>query len=169
MSKISLSVYGTLQSNILIRWRDPLIGTWHDPVQILNMGKRGQYFCFFHRMLQEHASSQNDSCDRLTCEFLSALTVVTRKLYWVHRKKKKRNQKTVTHKQNKETLPISAMGYNKESRPGVNLKTTKKADSWGTKTATKYWTRFHQRLFLAIQANSPIAVKACVPYLYAYC
>ena len=84
-------------------------------------------------------------------------------------KKKKRNQKTVTHKQNKETLPISAMGYNKESRPGVNLKTTKKADSWGTKTATKYWTRFHQRLFLAIQANSPIAVKACVPYLYAYC
>ena len=90
MSKISLSVYGTLQSNILIRWRDPLIGTWHDPVQILNMGERGQYFCFFHRMLQEHASSQNDSCDRLTCEFLSALTVVTRKLYWVHRGK--RNQ-----------------------------------------------------------------------------
>ena len=79
------------------------------------------------------------------------------------------NRKTATHKQNKETLPISAMGYNKESRPGVNLKTTKKADSWGTKTATKYWTRFHQRLFLAIQANSPIAVKACVPYLYAYC
>ncbi|KRY26331.1 hypothetical protein T03_10984 [Trichinella britovi] len=57
-------------------------------------------------MLQERASSQNDSCDRLTCEFLSALTV-----------------------QNKETLPISAMGYNKESRPGVNLETTKKADS----------------------------------------
>ena len=92
MPKISLSVYGTLQSSILVRWRDPLIGTWHNPVQILNMGKRGQYFCFFHRMLQERASSQNDSCDRLTCEFLSALTVVTRKLYWMHREKKKKKE-----------------------------------------------------------------------------
>ena len=144
MPKISLSVYGTLQSSILVRWRDPLIGTWHDPVQILNMGERGQYFCFFHRMLQEHASSQNDSCDRLTCEFLSALTVVTRKLYWVHREKK-RNQKTVTHKQNKETLPISAMGYSKESQPCVNLGTIKIDDPWGRGTATVYLTRFHQR------------------------
>ena len=61
--------------------KDPLIGTCHDPVQILNMGKRGNVSVFFHRMLQERASSQNDSCDRLNCEFLSALTVVTRKLY----------------------------------------------------------------------------------------
>ena len=49
-----------------------------------------------------------------------------------------KKKKSVTHKQNKETLPISAMDYNKESRPGVNLETTKKADSWGAKTATKY-------------------------------
>jgi hypothetical protein len=28
---------------------------------------------------------------------------------------------------------------------------------------------FIRDCFLAIQANSPIAVKACVPYLYAYC
>ena len=104
-------------------------------------GKGGNVSVFFHRMLQKHASFQNDSCDRLTCEFLSALTVVTRKLYWVHRRN--RNQKTATHKQNKETLPISAMDYNKESRPGVNLETTKRADSWGGRTATKYWTRFH--------------------------
>ena len=40
-----------------------------------------------------------------------------------------KKKKSVTHKQNKETLPISAMDYNKESRPGVNLETTKKADS----------------------------------------
>jgi hypothetical protein len=26
---------------------DPLIGTCHDPVEILNMGGRGQSFCFF--------------------------------------------------------------------------------------------------------------------------
>ena len=64
-----------------------------------------------------------------------------------------KKKKSVTHKQNKETLPISAMGYSKESQADVNLETTKKADSWGAKTATKYWTRFHQRLILAIQAS----------------
>ena len=69
------------------RWdeKDPLIGTWHEPEQKVNMGKRGGVF--FHRMLQKHASFQNDSCDRLTCEFLSALTVLTRKLYWAHRER----------------------------------------------------------------------------------
>ena len=92
------------------------------------MGERGQYFCFFHRMLQEHASSQNDSCDRLTCEFLSALTVVTKKSC-IERTEKEKSEST--HKQNKETLPISAMGYNKESRPGVNLETTRKAEVEG--------------------------------------
>ena len=46
MPKISLSVYGTLQSGILMRWRDPLIGTWHDPVQILNIGERGSVSVF---------------------------------------------------------------------------------------------------------------------------
>jgi hypothetical protein len=30
-----------------------------------------------------------------------------------------------------------------------------------------YLTRFPETVFLAIQAKSPIAVKACVPYLYA--
>ena len=58
------------------------------------------------------------------------------------RKKKSESSHLQT---NKETLRISAMGYNKESRPGVNLKTTKKADSWGGGTATEYWTRFRQR------------------------
>lgn len=42
-------------------------------------------------------------------------------------------------------LPISAMGYSKESWPGVNLETSKNDDSWGRGTATEYWTRFHQR------------------------
>ena len=71
------------------RWdeKDPLIDTWHEPVQICNMGKRGQCFCFFHRMLQKHASFQNESCDRLSCEFLSVLTLVTRKLCWAHRER----------------------------------------------------------------------------------
>ena len=70
-----------------MRWNDPLIDTWHDPEQKVIMGKRGQCFCFIHRMLQKHASFQNDSCDRLTCEFMSALAVMTRKLCWVHRER----------------------------------------------------------------------------------
>ena len=60
--------------------KDPLIDTWHEPKQKVIMGKRGRCFCFIHRMLQKHASFQNDSCDRLTCEFMSALAVMTRKL-----------------------------------------------------------------------------------------
>jgi hypothetical protein len=44
-------------------------------------------------MLQKHASFQNDSCDRLTCEFLSALTVVTGKLYWVYREEGSRESR----------------------------------------------------------------------------
>ena len=137
MPKISLSAYGTLQSGILMRWRDPLIGTWHDPVQILNMGKRGQYFCFFHRMLQEHASSQNDSCDRLTCEFLSALTVVTRKLYWVHRRK--RNQ-SLTSKIKKLFL----------SPPWT---TTRRADLVSTWRQLKKLTREAKGLLLSIRQD----------------
>ena len=50
-----------------MRWNDPLIGIWHDPDQIFNIGKRTS-LCFFHRMLQDHAICQNDSCDKLTCE-----------------------------------------------------------------------------------------------------
>ena len=82
--------YSILKLDIIMsRWdeKDPLIDTWHEPVQICNMGKRGQCFCFFHRILQKHASFQNDSCDRLTCEFLSALAVVTGKLCWAHRER----------------------------------------------------------------------------------
>jgi hypothetical protein len=46
--------------------------------QKVNMGKRGSVSVFFHRMLQEYASFQ---CDRLTFELLSALILVTGKLY----------------------------------------------------------------------------------------
>jgi hypothetical protein len=48
----------------------------------------------------------------------SALTVVTRKLYWAYSKGEIGES---THKQNKETLTISTMGYSKESQPGVNF------------------------------------------------
>ena len=45
--------------------KDPLIGTCHDPVQILNMGKTGNVSVFSTECVQEHASFQ---CDRLTCD-----------------------------------------------------------------------------------------------------
>ena len=78
-----------------------------------------------------------------------------------------RKKKSVIHKQNKETLPISAMDYSKESRPSVHLRTTINDDPWGRETASVFNKISSETLFLAIQANSPIAVKACVPYLYA--
>ena len=37
---------------------------WKDPDQVFIMGKRA-CLCFFHRILQEHASCQSDWCDML--------------------------------------------------------------------------------------------------------
>ena len=59
------------------------------------------------------------------------------------------------------------MGYSKESQPGVHLRTTINDDPWGRETASVFNKISSETLFLAIQANSPIAVKAFVPYLYA--
>ena len=50
-------------------------------------GKGGNVSVFIHRILQKHASFQNDSCNRLTCEFMSTLAVMTRKLCWAHRER----------------------------------------------------------------------------------
>ena len=62
------------------------------------------------------------------------------------------------------------MGYNKESRPGVNLKTTKKADSWGKKTGTEnVQDAFVRDTVFGHSGQLLIAMKVCVPYLYAYC
>jgi hypothetical protein len=93
--------------------KDPLIGTCHDPVQILNMGKRGNVSFFFHRILQEHASFQ---CDRLTCECPDSGDQKA-----VLSAQKRRNQRAATYKQMKK-LPISTMGCSKEDQPGANLK-----------------------------------------------
>jgi hypothetical protein len=45
-------------------------------------------------MLQEHASFQNDSCDRLTCELLSSLTMVQASYIGHTHKKKKQGEQT---------------------------------------------------------------------------
>jgi hypothetical protein len=60
------------------------------------MGKR-TCLCVSHRMLQEHTG------DRLTCELLSALTMGTEKLYWVHREEEE-SGKADAHNKNGETL-----------------------------------------------------------------
>ena len=128
--------YSILKLDIIMsRWdeKDPLIGTCHDPVQILNMGKRGNVSVFstecYKSMLASNVTGWPVTCECPDSGDQKAVLSAQRK------------KKSVIHKQNKETLPISAMGYNKESWPGVNLETTRKADSWGGRTAT----RFHQR------------------------
>ena len=66
-----------------MRWNDPLIGIWHDPDQIFNIGKRAR-LCFVHRILQELASCQNDSCDMLTCDLAEFPDNGIEKLCWVY-------------------------------------------------------------------------------------
>ena len=134
--------YSILKLDIIMsRWdeKDPLIGTWHDPEQKVNMGERGWCFYFFHRMLQKHASFQNDSCDRLICEFMSALAVMTRKLCWAHRE---RGIRESSHLQTRWRNFLSSPWATARRADLVStLETTRKADSWGGRTAT----RFHQR------------------------
>lgn len=96
------------------------------PFRYLILGK-GEVFLFFPQNAARACQLPMWQAD-LWVGTDSALTVVTRKLYWAHKERKIRES---THKQNKETLPISAMGYNKESRPGVNLETTRKAEVEG--------------------------------------
>ena len=62
------------------------------------------------------------------------------------------------------------MGCNKEYQPGANLKYKQLKKL--TREAKRLVQRMYKMLssetmFLAIQANSPIAVKDFVPYLYA--
>jgi hypothetical protein len=146
--------------------KDPLIGTWHDPEKKINMGERGGFSVFSTECCRSMLASR---MIRVIGWPVSSWVL----WHWwqescVERTEKEESGRAAPCKQDEETLPISAMGYSKESRPGVNLGTTKNDDLWGRGTATVYLTKFRQRnCFLAIQANSPIAVKACVPYLYA--
>ena len=161
--------YSILKLDIIMsRWdeKDSLIDTWHEPEQKDNMGKGGQCLCFFHRMLQKHASFQNDSCDRLTCEFLSALTVVTRKLCWADREREIRES---SHLQTKwRNSSYLRHGLQQGEPTWCQFEDNYK---WGLVRQRDCYSVFNkissETLFLAIQANSPIAVKAFVPYLYA--
>ena len=135
--------YSILKLDIIMsRWdeKDPLIGTWHDPVQILNMGERGQYFCFFHRMLQEHASFQ---CDRLTCDLWVPWQWWQESCVECTKEEKSESSHLQTDKETSYLHHGLQQGVPTWCQ--LKIKTTKKADSWGTGTATEYWTRFHQR------------------------
>jgi hypothetical protein len=150
---------------IMSRWdeKDPLIDTWHEPEQKVIVGKRGQCFCFIHRMLQKHASFQNDSFDRLTCEFMSALAVITRKLCWVHRK---RGFRESSHIQTR--WRNFHHGLQQGEPTWCQFEDNYK---WGLMRHRDCYSVLNkissETLFWAIQANSLIAVKAFVPYIYA--
>ena len=131
----------------------------------LLLGKRGRCFCFIHRMLQKHASFQNDSCDSLTCEFMSALAVMTRKLCWVHRK---RGIGESSHLQTRWRNFLSSPWATARRPTWCQIEDNYK---WGLVSQRDCYSVFNkissETLFWAIQANSLIAVKAFVPYIYA--
>lgn len=95
--------------------KDPLIGTCHDPVQILNMGKRENVSVFstecYKSMLASNVTGWPVTCECPDSGDQKAMLST----------QKKRNQRAATYKQIKK-LHISAMGCSKEYQPGANLK-----------------------------------------------
>lgn len=75
-----------------------------------------------------------------------------------------------TCKENEETLPISTTDYSKENQPGADLKykqlkeLTREAEGLVQRMNKMFSS---ETMFLATQANSPIAVNTCAPYQYA--
>ena len=118
------------------------------------MGKKGQCFCFFpHRMLQKHTSFQNDSCDCLICEFMSALTVVTRKLCWVHRERRIRES---SHLQQDEETSYLRQGLQQGELTWHQFEDNYKWWPVRQGTATVYLTRFHQRHWFCPVRPTPL-------------
>ena len=130
--------------------KDPLIGTCHDPVQILNMGKRGNVSVFSTECYKSMLAS-NVTGWPVTCECPDSGDQKA-----VLSAQKRRNRRASTYKQIKK-LRISTMGCSKEYQPGANLKYKQ------LKKLTREAKRLVQRmykmlssetLFLAIQASS---------------
>ena len=125
--------------------KDPLIGTCHDPVQILNMGKRGNVSVFSTECYKSILASN------VTCKCPDSGDQKA-----VLSTQKRRNRRASTYKQIKK-LRISTMGCSKEYQPGANLKYKQ------LKKLTREAKRLVQRmykmlssetLFLSIQASS---------------
>ena len=144
--------------------KDPLIGTCHDPVQILNMGKRGNVSVFSTECYKSMLAS-NVTGWPVTCECPDSGDQKA-----VLSTQKRRNRRASTYKQIKK-LRISTMGCSKEYQPGANLKykQLKKTDSWGKKTGTEnVQDAFVRDTVFCHSGQLLIAMKVCVPYLYAY-
>ena len=95
--------------------KDPLIGTCHDPVQILNMGKRENVSVFSTECYKSMLAS-NVTGWPVTCECPDSGDQKA-----VLSTQKRRNRRASTYKQIKK-LRISTMGCSKEYQPGANLK-----------------------------------------------
>ena len=146
--------------------KDPLIGTCHDPVQILNMGKRGNVSVFSTECYKSMLAS-NVTGWPVTCECPDSGDQKA-----VLSAQKRRNRRASTYKQIKK-LRISTMGCSKEYQPGANLKYKQ------LKKLTREAKRLVQRmykmlssetLFLATQASSLYLWKfVYLTYMLIYC
>ena len=78
---------------------------------------------------------------------------------------KRRNRRASTYKQIKK-LRISTMGCSKEYQPGANLKYKQLKKLTGTENVQD---AFVIDTVFGHSGQLLIAMKVCVPYLYAYC
>ena len=145
--------------------KDPLIGTCHDPVQILNMGKRGNVSVFSTECYKSMLAS-NVTGWPVTCECPDSGD--QKAVLSAQRKKKSES----SHLQTNEKFSYLHYGL-QQGVPTwcqLKIKTTKKADSWGKKTGTEnVQDAFIRDTVFGHSGQLLIAIKACVPYLYAYC
>ena len=149
---------------IMSRWdeKDPLIDKWHDPEQKVNMGKREQ--CFFF---------STECCRSMLASRMIRVTgwPVSSWVPWqencVERTKKEESGRAATCKQDEETSYL-CHGLKQGAPTWCQFEDNYK---WWPMRQRDCYSVFNkissETLFLAIQANSPIAVKAFVPYLYA--
>ena len=145
--------------------KDLLIGTCHDPVQILNMGKTGNVSVFSTECLQEHASFQ---CDRLTCDLWVPWQWWPESCVECTKEEKSESSHLQTDKETSYLHHGLQQGVPTWCQ--LKIQTTKKADSWGKKTGTEnVQDAFVRDTVFCHSGQLLIAMKVCVPYLYAYC
>lgn len=143
--------------------KDPLIGTCHDPVQILNMGKRGNVSVFSTECYKSMLAS-NVTGWPVTCECPDSGDQKA-----VLSPQKRRNLRAATYKQIKKLYLHHGLQQGVPTWCQLKIQTTKKADSWGKKTGTEnVQDAFVRDTVFGHSGQLLIAMTVCVPYLYAY-
>ena len=115
---------------------------------------------FFHRMLQEHDSCQNDSCDSLTYELLSAPDYGDRKAVLDAQRRRKQGEQTLASKMKRLSLSppqTTARRVNPMPTWGQLKKLTREAEGLVQRTGNKLSS---ETMFLAMLALRAMQVTA---------